>query len=110
MAQTLQVRLKDERFKIGVSLTKRYGNKFDRAFEAEVFYQQGRVKLPSEHTQWGHDVKMTGVKDLRTEFKEFTESDVHATDDILDCLNWEVVAKFGNAPSSAQYAYGNLQA
>ena len=105
---TLKVKFNQLNCRVGVVLTERYGNKFQRAMESVPFYQQGRVYLPQAHTPFIRDKSMYGIKQLLTEYKTFNEADTHASDDILDCLNWEIVTKFGKAKKKNAFVYRNI--
>jgi hypothetical protein len=83
---------------VNIGLTPKYGNKFDRADEAAIHLRLEKALLPSRPNRYTN--KYSAVNQLEKEFEEFTESDVHASDDILDCFIWEVVTKYGAAPNT----------
>ena len=95
--------------KVGVSLTPKYGSKFDRAMECVPFYQQGRIYMPIERTTFMGIDGEEMIGELRDQHKSFTQADTHANDDMLDPLNWALVTEFGNAPNNGGWAYGNLR-
>lgn len=109
LKQSLDVKLAEQRIMLGMALTPRYGNKFDRALEAEAFYQQGRLLVPAERTRFMRAAGMAGVEQFEQEFKTFTEADTHATDDMLDTVNWEIVTRFGDAPKGEVFAYQGIR-
>ncbi len=105
----LRTKLREAGIKVNVQLTPRYGSKFDRALEAVNWFEQGRVLFPKGVTGWQKD-KGEGLKALRKEYLSFTETDTHASDDLLDPLIWEVVSRFGNGDpnGSGRYWRGSL--
>lgn len=100
----LRIKLREARIRVNVALTPRYGSKFDRALEAVAWFEQGRVLLPTKVTAWQKD-KGEGVASLVKEYLAFTETDTHASDDLLDPLIWEVVSRFGNADPNGSGKY-----
>jgi len=108
LLSSLEVKFKEERVRIGLELTPKYGSKFDRALESVPYWQQGRLVFPNEETQFTrHGLK--GINDLRKEYKNFNMADKHASDDLLDCAIWEIVTRFGNAEGeTAEYMYGSF--
>lgn len=105
---TLQIKARKAKMRLAFTLTPRYGNKFERANEAAVHFQQGRMLAPNSQTKYMTEKSAQAVWDLWTEFKTFTEADTHASDDQLDTVVWEVVSKWGDAPKTSTYAYGGL--
>ncbi len=105
---SLKVKLKERNIKVSVGLTPSYGNKFQRAMESVPFFQRENFLVPAERTKYIRDHQMTGIKSLISQFKTFNESDTHAFDDILDCLCWEAVTKYGQAKNEHGFIYGRL--
>lgn len=81
---------------VNIGLTPKYGNKFARADESAIHLRLGKLLVPSEANRYTN--KSSNINQLVSEFTQFTESDTHASDDILDTVLWEVVTNFGSAP------------
>jgi predicted phage terminase large subunit-like protein len=101
----LAVELKKRGVYVNITLTPSYGGKVQRAMEALPYFQAGQIKFPAERTRFCGDPRRDGQHALEVEYKTFSEADTHASDDILDCLVWEVVDRFGNA-GGKKFAYG----
>ena len=81
---------------VNIGLTPKYKNKFARANESVVQLQQGKLLVPVGVNRYSN--RFTDIGQFNKEFKTFTETDTHASDDILDPVLWEVVTKHGAAP------------
>ena len=81
---------------VNIGLTPKYGNKFARADESAIHLRLGKLLVPSEANRYTN--KSSNINQLVSEFTQFTESDTHASDDILDTVLWEVVTNFGSSP------------
>ncbi|GHA66139.1 hypothetical protein GCM10009007_03240 [Formosimonas limnophila] len=89
-----KIRRAKKRFE-GFKLTKKYGNKFDRAHESYTSFKTGCVSIAD-----GCSVQNpAGIDVLNDEFESFTENDSHNNDDVLDTVVWQVVEKFGECPA-----------
>jgi len=104
LAASLKVKFAPLGIRVGVAMTPKYGSKFDRAREAAAFFEQGRVLFPNGFTPWQLN-RGEGIEALRRECLAFTETDTHATDDLVDPLIWEVVSQYGNADPNGRQRY-----
>lgn len=104
----LKPRLKKEKVLVRIELTPRYGSKFDRALESVPYFQQGRVLISDEKLAFTHprrpeEAELEGIKVFREEFRTFNEADTHASDDTLDPVIWEIVAKWGGLKKNSRF-------
>jgi predicted phage terminase large subunit-like protein len=102
----LAIELKKRGVMVNISMTPSYGSKFQRALEALPYWQSGAILFPGERTRYCADPKREGQFALEVEYATFSEADTHASDDIIDNLNWEIVSRWGGA-GSQKFAYGN---
>ena len=103
---TLDKTLQKGRTRVRIEMTPKYGSKFDRAMEALPIIQQGSLLVPMSSNKYTWDVDNDGNKQFIKEFRKFNLADTHESDDMLDPAIWELVSKFGQAPSSKAWNYG----
>lgn len=107
---TLAVKMNEKKIRVGLKLTQKYGDKFARAQEALPYFQQRRLLVPKSKTKFTESITIAGIKAFRDEFETFNENDTHQSDDILDCVVWEVVGEYGSLSKGGKFPFAGVLA